>query len=89
MELFTPKLLDRIRANDTYKRYHYLNEDLENGVPELVIDFKHFVTASRFQIYKNRSNQYVTTNNELYRESLSIRFANYLARIGLPDKSSS
>ncbi len=89
MQKHTSKIINRIKSNDTYKRYHYLAEDLENGVPGLIIDFKHFVAASRQQLYKSRVNQYVTTNNELYRESLSLRFANYLGRIGLPGKNSS
>ncbi len=90
METFeSGKLRDRIKANDVYKRYHYLSEDLDNGVVELVIDFKHFITAPRSLLYKKRKENYVTTINEIYREELSHRFANFLSRIGLPDNSSS
>ncbi len=89
MEVFGEKLMAKIRANDTYKRYHYLQEDLDNGVPELVLDFKHFITAPREVLYDARKRSYVTSINEIYREALSQRFANFLSRIGLPDQSSS
>jgi hypothetical protein len=66
-------------------RYHYLETDSENQMPALVIDFKHYYTLPveflRY-IYKKH---YVSTMNELFRESLSQRFSFYLSRIGLPE----
>lgn len=79
----------KVKKNDVFKRYHYLAEDLDNGVPELVLDFKHFITAPRKFLYSQRKLNYVASINEIYREDLSLRFANFLSRIGLPDNSSS
>ena len=83
------KLRDRLKGNDVFKRYHYLSEDLENGIVELVVDFKHFITAPRSLLYNSRKEKYIATINEIYREELSQRFANFLSRIGLPDNTSS
>jgi hypothetical protein len=85
LESFNAKLQGRIKQNDQYKRYHYLKGNPVMGVPELVIDFKHFQTVGRDLLYRQRTSLYVATVNELYREELSHRFANYLSRIGLPD----
>ena len=35
---------------------------------------------------KLKSKKFVCKVSELYREDLSLRFANYLSRIGLPEK---
>lgn len=89
METFNVKKIDKLKRNDEYKRYHYLVEDIENGVPELVLDFKHFITAPRNIIYTLKPTNYVASINEIYREDVSLRFANYLSRIGLPNNKSS
>lgn len=65
-------------------RYHYLKRDKQLQVPDLVIDFKHFFTIQRDFIYEARKEHYLATIDELFREELSQRFANYLSRIGLP-----
>lgn len=71
--------------NQQVPRYHYLEIDSENQTPALVIDFKHYYTLPveflRY-IYKKH---YVSSMNELFRESLSQRFSYYLSRIGLPE----
>lgn len=90
MNTFSAKEIEKkLKQNDVFKRYHYLSEDLDNGVPELVLDFKHFLTAPRDVLYSRRKESYVATVNEIYREALSQRFTNFLSRIGLPDNSSS
>lgn len=89
MGKFGPKDILKLRKNDVFKRYHYLAEDLDNDIPDLVLDFKHFLTAPRDMLYSDRKTGYVASINEIYREALSQRFANFLARIGLPDNSSS
>ncbi|MDK2899013.1 MAG: hypothetical protein PWQ10_200 [Patescibacteria group bacterium] len=88
MSPYVKGALEKIKRNDELKRYHYLLEDLDNGVPDLVIDFKHFFTIPRDVLYKQKNISYVTSVNEIYREALSQRFSNYLGRIGLPDQSS-
>jgi hypothetical protein len=72
-----------IQLNDA--RYHYLEGKLDLQVPELVIDFKHYLTVPRDIIYG--SNCYIATIEIVYRDHLSSRFANYLSRIGLPDRA--
>ncbi len=75
---------DKIQKNTELNRYHYLHQDTANGVPELVVDFKHFFTVPIDIVYSQRKSTYLVTLNELFRESLSQRFANYLSRFGLP-----
>ncbi len=85
LETFNDKKVKKIIRNDEYKRYHYLKGDEDLGVPELVIDFKHFYTIPVEVAYRQRSNAYLVTLNELHREDLSHRFSHFLSRIGLPD----
>jgi hypothetical protein len=72
-------------SNNNLSRYHFLKEDMELKIPESVIDFKHFVTAPRDILYDLKDSSYLGTINELFRENLSQRFANYLSRIGVPE----
>jgi hypothetical protein len=88
MEGFNEKLMNRMRKNDEYKRYHYLASDTDLQVPDLVVDFKHFYTASRDDLYRQKNSIYLASINELFREDLSHRFANFLSRIGLPEVKS-
>lgn len=67
-------------------RYHYLVEFPDLQIPELVVDFKHCVTAPRNVLYRaDLKAGYLGTVSELYRESLSGRFAHYLSRVALPE----
>jgi len=65
-------------------RYHYLPGDPEVQNAELVVDFKHYYTLPVSYLYKIFNEQYVSSLNELFRESLCQRFSFYLSRIGLP-----
>lgn len=67
-------------------RYHFLHQDLEFGIPELTIDFKHYFTIPRELFYLTilDDDHYVASLNILFREDLSNRFSYYLSRIGLP-----
>ena len=85
MDVFNSKLAKRIKKNDEYKRYHFLSEESNFSIPELVIDFKHFFTLPRDFLYKQRKDKYVASLNEIFREELSQRFSNYLSRIGIPE----
>lgn len=66
-------------------RYHYLEEDLENQIPPLVIDFKHYYTLPVEFLRHIYKEHYAYSMEELFRESLSQRFSFYLSRIGLPE----
>ncbi|MFA0846442.1 MAG: hypothetical protein ACC614_02600 [Methanobacterium formicicum] len=65
-------------------RYHFLGECPKYQIPDLVIDFKHYYTVPIEILNTEINNHYVGTINELFRESLSQRFAHYLSRVGLP-----
>ncbi len=63
-------------------RYHYLKFE-ESGVPEMIIDFKHFFTISRAYAYKNIDKRFCSIE-DLFKEKISQRFSYFLSRIGLP-----
>ncbi|NUZ05502.1 hypothetical protein [Piscinibacter koreensis] len=70
-------------------RYHFLTGRAELQVPDLVIDFKSFLTTPREVLYRPEfASNYLVTLEVIFREHLSGRFAHYLSRIGLPDFSS-
>lgn len=84
MQSFTNDPWRKLTSNNLY-RYHYLSALPELGIPDLVLDFKHYFTVPRDTLYLARANKsYVGTISELFREDLSQRFAAYLSRIGLP-----
>jgi hypothetical protein len=64
-------------------RYHYLKFP-DTGMPELIIDFKHFFTINRNYIYKNLDKR-LCSMDDLFKERISQRFSNFLSRIGLPE----
>lgn len=74
-----------ITQNET-PRYHYLKEDelFKQSESDIVFDFKRYYTVSRGYLYSLFNEYYHVSLNELYRENLSIRFSNYISRIGLP-----
>ena len=37
--------VDKIKTNESFKRFHYLAGEPNIGVPEVVLDFKHFYTV--------------------------------------------
>lgn len=69
-------------------RYHYMKiEVAPTKYIEYIIDFKHYFTINVEQAInhkKNKDNFQFTLDN-LFKESVSQRFANYLSRIGLPE----
>jgi hypothetical protein len=67
-------------------RYHYLKFP-EDEMPEFIIDFKHFFTVSRHQMYTNLSKR-LCSIEDLFKEKISQRFSFYLSRIGLPENNS-
>ena len=74
----------KIVQNNQNPRYHFLKGELIYQIPNIVIDFKHYYTIPRDDLYKNYKNHCIGSINELFRESLSQRFAYYLSRVGLP-----
>ena len=77
----------QLKQNNIY-RYHFLVASPDMQIPDLVIDFKHFVTIPRDIMYSEEFyKQRLGTITALFRENLSSRYAQYLSRIGLPDLS--
>lgn len=85
MRNFPEKEIIKVKNNKEYERFHYLHEEVDLQIPELVIDFKHFYTIPRDIIYEQYEKSYLATMNILFRENLSQRFSNFLSRIGLPE----
>jgi len=75
---------DSLKQNNN-DRYHFLPAAGPLQVPDMVIDFKHFLTAPRVTLVSLKPNAYIASLGQLFRENLSQRFANFLARIALPD----
>lgn len=85
MENFNSERFGIIKRN-SHPRYHFLDEDQDNQVPPLAVDFKHYLTVPREVFYKDHfQDHYVATIEIMYRDNLSGRFAHYLSRIGLPE----
>jgi hypothetical protein len=92
VERINSKDWNKVKNNDNH-RYHYLSstellnlDDETIEIPALAIDFKKFYTVPRDYLYIHRNN-YTVSLNELVRENLSLRFANFQSRIGLPHLS--
>lgn len=72
-----------IKSNQN-QRFHYFPNDPANNMPEIVVDFKQYYTIPRDDIYPLHKEKYKISIAPLFREDISLRFATYLARIGLP-----
>lgn len=70
--------------NNLHPRFHFLKTKQEFGVPELVADFKHYYTINYLEFQKSQSTINIRLDI-LFREDVSLRFANYISRIGLPN----
>lgn len=66
-------------------RFHCLSFASEDHLPDMVIDFKHFFTLSANTMYSmlEKGNR-LCSIDDLFKEKISQRFANYISRIGLP-----
>lgn len=76
--------LNRIKNLDE-PRFHYLDANTDYQIPELLLDFKIYYTIPLSNLIKSYKPCYIATVSELFRESLSQRYTNYLNRIGLPE----
>lgn len=73
----------RLIKDNKDPRYHYLNSDVSLQIPDIITDFKAYYTLPP-EYFAPPMPNYLATANELFREHLSQRFAQYLSRIGLP-----
>jgi hypothetical protein len=65
-------------------RYHFI--EFEDGIQlvPMVVDFKHYFTVSLNSLESNTDNR-ICSLKPIFRESITQRFSNFLARIGLPE----
>ncbi len=70
---------------NTDPRYHYLKFPDTIPVVPSVIDFKHYFAVNVNYLNKVKKKEFMCKVSEIYREQISLRFANFLSRIGLPD----
>ena len=71
--------------NNERPRYHYLEFPEDVPIVPSVIDFKHYFSVNGNLLRKHRTKHFVCTVSDLFREDISVRFAGFLGRIGLPD----
>lgn len=83
MQTIFGNLKDRIKASEV-ARYYFLNFHPNENMNDLIIDFKHYFSLNAEALEKIKSNNFAFSIPELYREDISLKFADYLARIGLP-----
>lgn len=71
--------------NNENPRYHYL--EFSDAIPIVpsIIDFKHYFSVNVDYLKQKKKKDFVCKVSELYRELITQRFSNFLARIGLPD----
>jgi len=73
-----------LMQNET-PRYYYLPFTEASRLPPLIIDFKHYFSVNVEYLNALKRKTFICKVSELFRESISLRFANYLSRIGLPE----
>jgi hypothetical protein len=71
--------------NNERPRYHYLEFPPVIPIVPSVIDFKHYFSVNIEYLRNIKKTNFVCQVSELFREEISQRFANFLARIGLPE----
>lgn len=74
----------RLITGNQNSRYHFVKGHLDLQLPDLVVDFKHYTTIGRDQLYEQATESYRCTISALFREDLSHRFTHYLSRVALP-----
>ncbi len=77
------KQRSRVVDNET-SRYHFLKFPPEEKIDDLIVDFKHYFSTDLKKLELLKKDNFAFHIMELYREDISLRFTNYLARIGLP-----
>jgi len=66
-------------------RYHYIKFPNDVEVVDSVIDFKHYFSVNIECLKSIKKDNFICRVSELFREDISIRFANFLARVALPE----
>lgn len=75
-------IIQKTKDNEV-PRYHYLKFP-DTDMPELIIDFKHFFSINKNNLYNNINNR-LCSLDDLFKEKINQRFSYYISRIGLPE----
>lgn len=81
----SPKTEGRNLMQNETPRYHYLEFPAEIAIPPAIVDFKHYFGVNAEHLNKLRPTNYSCSLAPLFRERLTQRFSDFLARIGLPE----
>ena len=84
LELNRPPREDLVRDNQD-ERYHFLRFESSSGIPDCVIDFRHYFALRTSYLLGHRDQQCMATLSSPYRDKVLQRFTFYISRIGLPD----
>lgn len=84
MQKFNSDQRSKIKSNQT-ARYHYLEFPKNVNLVPMVIDFKQYFSVNSNYLKINKKTKFACSVSPIYREDVSLRFANFLARIGLPE----
>lgn len=71
--------------NNENPRYHYLEFIDSIPIVPSIIDFKHYFSVNVDYLKRKKKNDFICKVSEIYREQITQRFSNFLARIGLPE----
>lgn len=74
---------NNLKHNET-PRYHYLEFPPEIPLVPSAVDFKHYFSCNVEYLKNHKQEKFVCQLADLFRESVSQRFSNFLSRIGLP-----
>ena len=66
-------------------RYHYFQFPDKVSIVPSIVDFKHYFSVNIDYLKRKKKDDFVCKVSELFREQVTLRFSNFLSRIGLPD----
>jgi len=83
-KFFTSKERD-VTKNDMHYRFHQLDVEVDGNavVDNGLVDFKHYFSVPASYLLKSRS-QRLYRLESLFAEQVTLRFATYLSRVGIP-----
>lgn len=70
--------------NNENPRYHYIEFPESIPIVPSIIDFKHYFSVNVETLKELKKDSFICKVGELYREQITLRFSNFLSRIGLP-----
>jgi len=81
-----PSNIYKTVSKNNHIRYHFIQQNQNLQVPNLIIDFKHLYSVNRDYLYRVMMQVYLVSICEVFRENISHRYSHYLSRVGLPDR---